>query len=200
MIQRNKRIGRSICLQRRRKRAHACAPRSGLERQYTALGKGFRVAKAIFTSLRNFRHRSHSYPWAGENIRRARRSQCPVRYDWKPVKTALIDGTSPDAFDENLLNALEMTCAPSWAVRSEAFLIGVLNDRGEIYRIVGVSDLRAFADLLDRLRMLRCLDEIADGADAEQGFDTIVSTPHARAADKAMPGKQSSESHKRPWH
>jgi hypothetical protein len=124
----------------------------------------------------------------------------PSRHDWKSVKTALIEGRSLDAFDENLLKALDMTCAPAWAVRSEAFLIGVLNERGEIYRIVGVPDLQAFASLLDQLRMLRCLDEIADGDDAENGFDTIVSTPHGRCDDKTMSRKQSADDHNRHWH
>jgi hypothetical protein len=116
------------------------------------------------------------------------------------VKTALIEGTSLDAFDENLLNALDLTCAPAWAVRSEAFLIGVLNDRGEIYRIVGVPDLESFASLLDQLRILRCLDAIADGDDAENGFDTIVSPPHRRTEDKVIPRKQSTDNHRKHWH
>jgi hypothetical protein len=116
------------------------------------------------------------------------------------VKTALIEGTSPDAFDESLLNALDMTCAPAWAVRSEVFLVGVLNDRGEIYRIVGVPDLQTFANLLEQLRMLKCFDSIADGDDAENGFDTIVSTPHNRSEDQVIPRKTSTGNHKRQWH
>lgn len=99
------------------------------------------------------------------------------------MKTAVIKGTAPGAFDQVLLSSLKMTDAPDWSVRNETYLLGMLNERGEIYRLVGVEDLRNFVTMLNKLRSLRYTAEIADGNDAEQGFDTIAVAPHERSGD-----------------
>jgi hypothetical protein len=99
------------------------------------------------------------------------------------MKTAVIQGTAPGPFDDVLLASLQMTDAPGWAVRSETYLLGMLNERGEIYRIVGVDDFHSFVMTLDQLHALRYTTEMADGDDAEQGFDTIAVAPHERSDD-----------------
>jgi hypothetical protein len=108
------------------------------------------------------------------------------------MKTAVIKGTVPGAFDQALLASLKMTDTPDWSVRNETYLLGMLNERGEIYRLVGVEDLRSFVTMLNKLRSLRYTTEIADGDDAEHGFDTIAVAPHERSGDThvsaGMPG------------
>lgn len=112
------------------------------------------------------------------------------------MKTAVIKGAEPGAFDKNLLAAMEMVDAPAWSVRNETYLLGMLNEKGEIYRLMGVADLRSFVTVLNKLRALRYTDEIADGGDAEQGFDTIAGAPHQRSGDKPiMPRKPPAEHH-----
>jgi hypothetical protein len=104
------------------------------------------------------------------------------------MKTAVVKGTALGAFDQVLLASLKMTDVPDWSVRNETYLLGMLNERGEIYRLVGVGDLRSFVTTLNKLRSLRYTTEIADGEDAEQGFDTIAVAPHERSRDAHISG------------
>lgn len=106
------------------------------------------------------------------------------------MKTAVVEGAELGAFDKYLMSAMEMVDTPDWTVRNERYLLGMLNEKGEIYRLMGVADLRNFVSVLNKLRALRYTDQIADGGDAEEGFDTIASAPHERSGDRPITRNQ----------
>jgi hypothetical protein len=63
-------------------------------------------------------------------------------------------------------------------VWSESILIGIRNEFGEIYRVIGVTGMSRFIDLKLKLRELGYRDEAVEQCEAERGFDAIVSAPN----------------------
>jgi hypothetical protein len=91
------------------------------------------------------------------------------------VKTVLIKGIKPSKFDELLLTALELRQSDRTAVWNERIRIGIRNERGEIYRAIGLTGVIMLSDAISQLRGLGYLDAVAIGDEAEQGFDMTVS-------------------------
>ena len=55
------------------------------------------------------------------------------------MKTALLDGKTPAKIDKQIIGNLLLDVASSDDVRKEKMLIGVRNEAGEIYRLIGAS-------------------------------------------------------------
>lgn len=94
------------------------------------------------------------------------------------VKTALIDGTQPATFDATLFIAIDLIPARPQLVWMESILIGIRNEYGDIYRVIGVTGMSSFVDVTAKLRELGYRDEALAACDAAQGFDAIVSAPN----------------------
>jgi hypothetical protein len=70
------------------------------------------------------------------------------------MKTAMLDDTEPAVFDMNAMNIPGLAEASSAAVWNEWMVIGVRNDHGDVYRVIGVSSLSDLHYLIGKLRNL----------------------------------------------
>jgi len=67
--------------------------------------------------------------------------------------------------------------APADEVRQEDMLIGVRNEGGDIYRLIGASTLNSFMNAVEELFDLGLVDELQDTEEPKDGCDAIFSEP-----------------------
>lgn len=94
------------------------------------------------------------------------------------MKTALVDGTQPATFDTALFLAMDLVPARRELVWMESILIGIRNEYGEVYRVIGVTGMRRFIEVTTKLRELGYRDETVGTREADQGFDAVLSAPN----------------------
>lgn len=94
------------------------------------------------------------------------------------MKTALVDGTEPATFDTTLFLAMDLVPSRREVVWMESILIGIRNEYGEVYRVIGVTGMSRFIDVTAKLRELGYRDETAGAHEVEQGFDAILRAPN----------------------
>jgi hypothetical protein len=93
------------------------------------------------------------------------------------VKTALLEGKKPAHFDKHIIGNLLLDVASPDEVRQEEMLIGVRNEAGEIYRLIGATKLNSFMNAVEELFDLGLVDELQDTEEAKDGCDAIFSEP-----------------------
>ena len=93
------------------------------------------------------------------------------------MKTALLDGIQPPKFDKQIIGNLLLDVAPSDEVRQEKMLIGVRNDDGEIYRLIGATKVNSYNNAVEELEDLGLVDELKDAEAPQDGWDAIFSEP-----------------------
>ncbi|MFC0254104.1 hypothetical protein [Massilia consociata] len=93
------------------------------------------------------------------------------------MKTSLIEGKKPAHFDKHIIGNLLLDVAPLAEVQEEPMLIGVRNDAGEIYRMIGASTLNSFMNAVEELYDLGLEDELQDTEEQKEGCDAIFSEP-----------------------
>ena len=93
------------------------------------------------------------------------------------VKTALLEGKKPPHFDKHIIGNLLLDVAPADEVKKEKMLIGVRNDAGEIYRLIGATKLNSFMNAVEELFDLGLVDELQDTEEPKDGCDAIFSEP-----------------------
>jgi hypothetical protein len=93
------------------------------------------------------------------------------------LKTALIEGKKPAKFDKHIIGNLLLDVAPVDEVRQEEMLIGVRNEAGDIYRLIGASKLNSFMNAVEELFDLGLVDELQDTEEPKDGCDAIFSEP-----------------------
>lgn len=93
------------------------------------------------------------------------------------MKTTLIDGLKPAHFDKHIIGNILLDVAPLDEVRQEPMLIGVRNEAGEIYRLIGATKLNSFMNASEELADLGLVDELEDTEDQKEGCDAIFSEP-----------------------
>ncbi|MYM69717.1 hypothetical protein GTP45_23145 [Pseudoduganella sp. FT55W] len=89
------------------------------------------------------------------------------------MKTSLLDGKKPAKFDKHIIGNLLLDVAPADEVRQEALIVGVRNEDGEIYRLIGASTHRSFMNAVEELFDLDLVDELEDVDDPVEGCDAI---------------------------
>lgn len=89
------------------------------------------------------------------------------------MKTSLLDGKKPAKFDKHIIGNLLLDVAPADEVRAEALIVGVRNEDGEIYRLIGASTHRSFMNAVEELFDLDLIDELEDVDDPVEGCDAI---------------------------
>jgi hypothetical protein len=94
-----------------------------------------------------------------------------------PVKTALLEGKKPAHFDKHIIGNLLLDVASPDEVRAEDMLIGVRNEAGEIYRLIGATKLNSFMNAVEELFDLGLVDELQDTEEPKDGCDAIFSEP-----------------------
>jgi hypothetical protein len=93
------------------------------------------------------------------------------------VKTALLDGKKPAHFDKHIIGNLLLDVATPDEVREEQMLIGVRNEAGDIYRLIGATKLNSFMNAVEELFDLGLVDELQDTEEPKEGCDAIFSEP-----------------------
>jgi hypothetical protein len=93
------------------------------------------------------------------------------------LKTTLLEGKKPAHFDKHIIGNLLLDVAPVDEVRQEKMLIGVRNEDGEIYRLIGATKLNSFMNAVEELFDLGLVDELQDTEEPRDGCDAIFSEP-----------------------
>lgn len=91
------------------------------------------------------------------------------------MKTALIDGVRVAKIDSTIIGNLLLDHASVAEVRQETLLIGIRNEAGEIYRIIGADKLASYLNAVEELVDLELVDELQDAKSARDGYDSIFS-------------------------
>jgi len=93
------------------------------------------------------------------------------------LKTSLIDGKKPAHFDKHIIGNILLDVVSEAEVREEAMLIGVRNEDGEIYRLIGATKLNSFMNAVEELFDLGLVDELQDTEEPKEDCDAIFSEP-----------------------
>lgn len=91
------------------------------------------------------------------------------------MKTTLLEGHKPAKFDKHIIGNLLLNVASPDEVRQEKLLIGVRNEDGEIYRLIGATKPNSFINAVEELADLGLVDELQDTDTAQDGYDAIFS-------------------------
>lgn len=91
------------------------------------------------------------------------------------MKTSLIDGKKPAHFDKHIIGNILLDVAPLAEVREEPMLIGVRNEAGEIYRLIGATKLNSYMNAMEELLDLGLVDELENLEEQKEGCDAIFS-------------------------
>ncbi len=91
------------------------------------------------------------------------------------MKTSLLEGKKPAKFDKDIIGNLLLDVAPADEVRQESLIVGVRNEDGEIYRLIGASTHRSFMNAVEELFDLELVDELQDTDEPVEGCDAIFS-------------------------
>ncbi|AXA94794.1 hypothetical protein [Massilia sp. YMA4] len=89
------------------------------------------------------------------------------------MKTTLIDGVTPAKFDKQITGNLLLETTTSDEVRKEKLLIGVRNEEGDIYRLIGATKHNSFTNAVEELEDLELVDELSDVEGTQEGCDAI---------------------------
>ncbi len=93
------------------------------------------------------------------------------------MKTTLLEGKTPAKFDKNIIGNLLLNVATPDEVRQEKMLIGVRNEGGDIYRLIGATKVNSFMNAVEELFDLGLVDELKDTEAPQDGYDAIFSEP-----------------------
>ena len=93
------------------------------------------------------------------------------------MKTTLLDGITPAQFDKHIIGNLLLSVATPEEVRKEKMLIGVRNEAGDVYRLIGATKVNSFNNASEELVDLGLVDELQDTEEPQDGYDAIFSQP-----------------------
>ena len=91
------------------------------------------------------------------------------------MKTTLLEGKKPAKFDKHIIGNLLLDVATPDEVRQEKLLVGVRNEDGEIYRLIGATKHNSFMNAIEELFDLGLTDELQDSDEIREGCDAIFS-------------------------
>jgi hypothetical protein len=93
------------------------------------------------------------------------------------MKTALLDGIKPAKIDKQIMANLLLDIASVDEVRQEKMLVGVRNEAGEIYRLIGAAKANSYTNAVEELEDLGMVDELKETDSPQDGCDAIFSEP-----------------------
>jgi len=91
------------------------------------------------------------------------------------LKTTLLEGVKPAKFDKQITTNLLLETTTVDAVRKEKLLIGIRNEDGDIYRLIGATKHNSFTNAVEELEDLELVDELGDVEGTVEGCDAIFS-------------------------
>lgn len=89
--------------------------------------------------------------------------------------TTLFAGTIAADFDSEITVKFSLCPGTIRDVRDERMQIGIRNEKGEIYRVIGITGLGEFLEMVGHLNAIGLVDELNSATRAQQGFDAIFS-------------------------
>ncbi|MEO7031497.1 MAG: hypothetical protein ABI351_07275 [Herbaspirillum sp.] len=89
------------------------------------------------------------------------------------MKTALIDGVKAAQIDITIIGNLLLDHTTAGEVRKETLIIGIRNEAGDIYRIIGADKLGSYMNAVEELADLEMVDELQNATSAVDGYDSI---------------------------
>ena len=93
------------------------------------------------------------------------------------LKTTLLDGIKPAKFDKQITGNLLLESTSAELVRMEKLLIGIRNEDGEIYRLIGATKHNSFMNAVEELDDMGLEDELQDSDGPQEGYDAIFGEP-----------------------
>ena len=93
------------------------------------------------------------------------------------MNTTLIEGKQLAQFDARVLNVLDLVPLTERHQAQKKLLIGIQNERGEIYRVIKIFGMNDFLKLINKFRDLGFTDEFAENYGDKEGYDAIISVP-----------------------
>ena len=89
------------------------------------------------------------------------------------MKTSLIAGKDIPKFDQHIVGNILLTTASEAVVREELLIIGIRNNAGEIFRIIGATKSNSYMNAVEELFDLGLINEIGDDEPPKEGCDAI---------------------------
>jgi hypothetical protein len=89
------------------------------------------------------------------------------------LKTSLIAGKDIPKFDKDIVGNILLNTASEPVVREELLIIGIRNDAGEIYRIIGATKSNSYMNAVEELFDLGLINEVEDDDPPKEGCDAI---------------------------
>ncbi len=93
------------------------------------------------------------------------------------MKTCHLDGVKASSFDKHIIGNLLLNVDATDAVRQEKMIIGVRNEAGDIYRLIGATKLNSYMNAIEELVDLGLVDELQDSDGPQDGYDAIFYAP-----------------------
>lgn len=91
------------------------------------------------------------------------------------LKTTLLEGKKPAHFDKHIIGNLLLNASTPELVRQETLIIGIRNEDGDIYRLIGAAKHNNFMNAVEELFDLGLTDELQDIETTQDGYDAIFS-------------------------
>lgn len=91
------------------------------------------------------------------------------------MKTAIIAGKAVAKIDKHIIGNLLLDQASVEEVRQEQMIIGIRNEAGEIYRLIGAAKLNSYMNAMEELLDLEMVDELENLEEPRDGCDAIFS-------------------------
>lgn len=91
------------------------------------------------------------------------------------MKTTLLEGAKPAKFDKHIIGNILLDVSTPDLVRQEKLIIGIRNEDGEIYRLIGATKHNSFMNAVEELFDLGLSDELQDTETPQDGCDAIFS-------------------------
>ncbi|WP_394778378.1 hypothetical protein [Undibacterium sp.] len=91
------------------------------------------------------------------------------------MKTALIAGKAVAKIDKQIIGNLLLDQASVEQVRDEQMIIGIRNEAGDIYRLIGAAKLNSYMNAVEELMDLEMVDELEKLEEPREGCDAIFS-------------------------
>jgi hypothetical protein len=93
------------------------------------------------------------------------------------MNSTLIEGKEPGGFDAVVVDTLSRVPPRTPHPAEKRLLIGIQNERGDIYRVIKIAGLYYFLDLVGKFQELGFASTLAEHAGDKEGFDAILSWP-----------------------
>lgn len=93
------------------------------------------------------------------------------------MKTVLLEGKKPANYDKTIIANILLEQASEAEVRKEKMIIGLRNEDGEIYRLIGATKPNSFMNAVEELDDMGLEDELEDSDGPQDGYDAIFGEP-----------------------